>query len=227
MLAAVRRDGTALKFTPDELQRDREIVLAAVKQYGPSLEFASDELKHDREIVLAAVSWRLDPFRAESGQLNWIAAVSEGNSLASVSDELQCDREIKLYVRSRGCALQFASDSLRRDRGVVLTAMLQDVSALRYADVSLQTDQRFLNEVSERRAAAQNASVDTRFTLDPSWDAPTAERFVRETFAASEANCGAATDLLRPPACCAPSLGTASRPWSCFRVHPAPQQHQR
>ena len=162
-----------------------------------------------------------------------LAAVKQnGISLQFASAEFFGDREIVLAaVRSRGCALPFAADSLRRDRGVVLTAMLQDVSALKYADVSLQTDQRFLNEVSERRAAAQNASVDTRFTLDPSWDAPTAERFVRETFAASgKLWCcdrpSAATSVLRPlvgysissvellsSASCAAATSALSRMW--------------
>ena len=42
-----------------------------------------------------------------------------------------------------------------------------------------------LREVSERRAVARCTSVDARFTLDPSWDAPTATNYVSEKFAAS------------------------------------------
>ena len=116
-----------------------------------------------------------------------LAAVKQsGGALQDVSNELRGDREIVLAaVSSFGYALQFAVRSLRSDRGVVLAAMLQDEIALRYADESLQSDQHFLREVSERRTVARYASVDARFTLDPSWDAPTAANFVSERFAAS------------------------------------------
>ena len=57
--------------------------------------------------------------------------------------------------------------------------------ALWYADKSLQCDERLLREVSERRTVARCTSVDARFTLDPSWDDPTATNFVTERFAAS------------------------------------------
>ena len=54
VLAAVKKDGQALRYAADELKADREIVLAAVKKYGRALNYASDELKKDKEIILAA-----------------------------------------------------------------------------------------------------------------------------------------------------------------------------
>ena len=198
-------NGHALQYTSDDLRSDREVVIAAVKQNGVALEYASRELLSDRDFMLAAV-----------GQ--------DGATLEYASDELRADREIVIAaVGHCGPALQFAANALRRDRGVVLAAMLQDESALQYADDSLPYDKRLLREVSERRATARYASVDTRFTLDPAWDAPTAARFVRERFAASGklAYGGPLYDreLVVPP-----SLGTASRPSHWFQIQRAQQQ---
>ena len=55
VLAAVKKDGLALRRASPELRADREIVLAAVAQNGWALEYASTELQADHEIVLAAV----------------------------------------------------------------------------------------------------------------------------------------------------------------------------
>ena len=138
-----------------------------MKQNGCALKYASNELLGDHEFILAAVK-------------------QNGCALQYASKELQSDREIVLAaLASFGGALQFADHSLRCDRGAVLAAMLQDESALRYADESLQSDQRLLCEASERHAVARHASVDARFTLDPSWDADTAANFVSERFAAT------------------------------------------
>ena len=113
-----------------------------------------------------------------------------------------------------------------------VAAMLQDESASQYAEESLRSDQRLLREVSERRAA-QNASVDTRFTLDPAWDGPTAARFASEKFASSgKLRCcdrpSAPASVLCPlvgyrvasiellsSAPCAAATSTLSRMWGC------------
>jgi hypothetical protein len=55
MLAAVRKDSTALQYVSQEIQSDRDVVLAAVMRNGKVLEYASTELQGDLEVVLAAV----------------------------------------------------------------------------------------------------------------------------------------------------------------------------
>ena len=54
MLAAVTRNGGALKYASENLKRDRSIVFAAVTQDGRALQYASEDLKRDRDVVLAA-----------------------------------------------------------------------------------------------------------------------------------------------------------------------------
>ena len=55
VLAALRRNGNALKDVDEALKRDREIVLAAVQQAGHALQYADEPLRKDRTIVLEAV----------------------------------------------------------------------------------------------------------------------------------------------------------------------------
>ena len=56
MLAAVKGNGSALKYASVELLGDREVVLTAVKDTGWALRFASTALRANREVVLAAVN---------------------------------------------------------------------------------------------------------------------------------------------------------------------------
>ena len=55
VLAALRQNGHALHWIPDELLLDREVALAAVKQNGRALRYLGDEFREDEEIVLTAV----------------------------------------------------------------------------------------------------------------------------------------------------------------------------
>jgi len=56
VLAAVRKNGTALRFVSDAFKADREIAAAAVKQTGIALKYASVTLQDDIEFVLVALS---------------------------------------------------------------------------------------------------------------------------------------------------------------------------
>ena len=58
VLAAVEKEGYALRYASDELRNDREVVLAAVAQDAYALKYASGALRADRDIALAAVSAR-------------------------------------------------------------------------------------------------------------------------------------------------------------------------
>ena len=246
VLAAVEQNYLALTFASDEMRSDREIVLAAVKQNGRALEYASDEMRSDHDIVLAAVNQDGSALKYASDELQSdhgvaLAAVKQdGWALEFASDELRSDRDVVFAaVGSRGRALQLADSTLRRDRGIVIAAALQDKCALKYADDCLRFDERLLREVDERAAAARYSATDTRFILDPSWDAATAARFVSERFAASgKLACGhgpsAPASLLRPlvgyrissiellsNATCAAATSALSRVWESAPRHSA------
>ena len=51
VLAAVQKDGYALRYAAEELKKDREVVLAAVQQDGTALLFVAEEMKNDQELL--------------------------------------------------------------------------------------------------------------------------------------------------------------------------------
>ena len=51
-IAAVKKNGNALKHASAQLRSDREVVLAAVCNDGNTMLYASPELKADREFVM-------------------------------------------------------------------------------------------------------------------------------------------------------------------------------
>lgn len=102
VLAAVSKDGWALRYASKELRADHDVVLAAVSDIGQALEYASDELRSDRDIVLAAVK-------------------RGGSALKYASDELRADRDVVLaaLVYASSDALAYASGSVTGDLEVL------------------------------------------------------------------------------------------------------------
>ena len=175
-----------------------------------------------------------------------LAAVRQnGLALKFASDELKSDREIVMVaVGSCWRALEFAGCKFKFDREIAFTAMLQDSGALQYVDKSLRCDERLLHEVSQWAAAAKRTAADTRFTLDPSWDAATAAKYVSEKFTASGKlgfiHDASAPTLLRPlvgyrissiellsNATCAAATSALSRMWGLRQTESTPSSEQR
>ena len=77
VMAAVKRDESALNYASDKLKADKEIVMASVKHAGVSLSYADDSLQADREVVMTAVK------NDEGGQ-----------TLKFASAELQSDKKV-------------------------------------------------------------------------------------------------------------------------------------
>jgi hypothetical protein len=131
VLAAVSRNGYALRDAPPALQADKEVVLAAVLQRPGALLYASPGLQADKEVVLAAVS-------------------QQGNTLMSASPALKADKEVVLTaVSNNGSALQDASPALKADPEVVLAAISQNLRALRFTDPALRGNPEFLWRASK------------------------------------------------------------------------------
>ena len=57
-IATVRKNGQALKDTPEEMKEDRDVCKAAVAQNGhwQAIEWAFAEMKKDEQIIIAAAS---------------------------------------------------------------------------------------------------------------------------------------------------------------------------
>ena len=61
ILASVKKYGLILEFVPNKFKNDKEIVLQAVKNCGFSLKYASKKLRDDKDIILNAIKsdWAL------------------------------------------------------------------------------------------------------------------------------------------------------------------------
>eukprot|EP00747_Dinoflagellata_sp_TGD_P185428 gnl/TRDRNA2_/TRDRNA2_41981_c0_seq1.p1 gnl/TRDRNA2_/TRDRNA2_41981_c0~~gnl/TRDRNA2_/TRDRNA2_41981_c0_seq1.p1 ORF type:complete len:421 (-),score=66.40 gnl/TRDRNA2_/TRDRNA2_41981_c0_seq1:70-1332(-) len=124
--AAVGDDGWRLRLAAQELRDDPGIVSRAVSQSGCALQFASERLKMDRDIVLVAVN-------------------QDGRALRYVPPDLQKDTEVVSTAVSTSCKQKdfaglFATDELRNNRLVVLTAVQLDGRALEFAAPQLKRD---------------------------------------------------------------------------------------
>jgi len=96
-----------LEFCPDKFKNDKEIMLAAVKKWGKNFKWASIELKQNKEIILTAISHPEEPI-----------------SLLYVDDKFRDNRDVVIVaVKRDGENLKRASNRLKRDREIVLTAM--------------------------------------------------------------------------------------------------------
>lgn len=121
VLAAVRRNGFALKHASKRLRADREVVLAAVRENFYSLEHASIDLRADRDFLLT------------------ISHEGIAIPLGVISEELRADREIVMLAVSReGESLRYASENLRADEEVVLAAVrCSGVFAMSHVSINL------------------------------------------------------------------------------------------
>ena len=132
VLAAVRRRGCELDYAPGQLKKDREVVLAAVGQKGLALEHASEELQNDREVVLAAVK-------------------QDGGVLKSVSDKFKNDREVILAaVKQDPTTVVHASIEIRLDFDFLIELVVQVPKALRFIGVEFRVDESFNRKVIAR-----------------------------------------------------------------------------
>ena len=89
-----------LKEYPDELRRNKQIVLEILKKNGSELIYVSEELRSDKEVVLEAVK-------------------QNGRTLYNASNDLKSDKEVVLVsVRNDAIFLNYASESLKSDKKI-------------------------------------------------------------------------------------------------------------
>lgn len=136
ILSVVREQGSSLKYADAGLQKNKEVVLAAVLQSGSSLEFADKTLKRDKEIVIAALK---NSKKYPSLTFQWA-----DKSFRSAKDVML------VVVGLDGSLLRFADNKLKKDKEVVLAAVLSfsGVNALKYVDDTLLKDRVFLLSVA-------------------------------------------------------------------------------
>ncbi len=100
MKKIVVRRGECLKFAPDSLRSDGNIVLKAVKSCPSVIAYASDGLQNDRKFVKQAVNqngavieYVRDRFKNDKG-IALLAVRKDGGNLSFLSEEMQSDVDV-------------------------------------------------------------------------------------------------------------------------------------
>ncbi len=100
MKKLVVRRGECLRFAPDSLKSDRDIVLKAAKSDPSAFTSASEELQNDRRLVKQAVNlnsgvirYVKERFRNDKG-IALLAVRKDGGNLSFLSKEMQSDVDV-------------------------------------------------------------------------------------------------------------------------------------
>jgi hypothetical protein len=162
--ALVEKHGLALEIVPEPLRDNKEVVLAAVREYGGALRYASEKLRDDAKVVLEAIGSTVRSIEYASTRLKSdreivLKALSQEASwdmLANVDPSFRSDLQMVMAaVSNTGCALEHASDNLKEDRDVCLTAVKQDGKAIQYVgDCLFQDDREIALEAAKSNSEA-------------------------------------------------------------------------
>ncbi len=166
--AAVR--GDVLKYMKEDYQSDRGIVLAAVKSEGSAIKWADKAFCNDPDIALAAVTQNGEAYlyvhpRLQKQSKYVMAAIKScPYALQWAPQSMKQNKKIVLAaVRKYGAQLRFADWKIRNDREVVLTAVKNFPMAIQYASYNLRDDfEVFMNAVQKNGAALEYAGLAMR-----------------------------------------------------------------
>jgi predicted nucleic acid-binding Zn-ribbon protein len=172
VVAAVAKDGRALKYAPKQFKQDAEVVLAAVNRAGWLLQYAHHDMQANFDVVFAAATQDGTAIRHASYALQRnkqiVLAALKTFSYALTAfnaDELWNDKEFVLAaVNSDGRMLIHAPPLLRADKDVVLAACTQNLRAMKYANsyesLSFSSQGSFVQETSLQQSFGQGPLTD-------------------------------------------------------------------
>lgn len=168
--SVISRRGWYLRYLPQKLQGNRDIVLAAVKHNGQAIFYASDALRRDTEVVKAAIV--SDPcafplsLLTDNMEIATMAVKARPHLISNISNRLHRDKNFALEVvgqygsilrymsptlyddedvvlaacKGNGASLSLASERLRDNKDVVIAAVSSLGISLRYASERLRND---------------------------------------------------------------------------------------
>ena len=147
MKKIIVRRGECLRFAPDSLRADRDIVLKAAKNCPSAFLYASDELRNDRKLTKQAVNlnsgviqYVKEEFRSDKG-IGLLAVRKDGGNIAFLSEELQNDVDvIEASLGGNLYHLRYASEKVRGNREIAMKALSQYGSVLEYLPERLRAD---------------------------------------------------------------------------------------
>jgi hypothetical protein len=158
MLKAVKLNGTCLRYAGPDVLADREVVLQALRtghnfkvtgggMVHTALQYVkSAELLDDRELIMEAVNadnYGKNPDRIRGKDDS--GYVGSGSALEYASDRLKGDREIVITaVKNMGWVFAYASPELKADKEFVKLVVQEAKDNLAQASAELQQDEELL-----------------------------------------------------------------------------------
>ncbi len=150
VMAAVKNKGTALQFASESLKREKDIILQAVKNNGEVIfELESEQI--DKDIVLAAVSNgdyiidRIDKKYQNDNDIIIAAGLRNPNEIEYLKNQPSIhNKKDMLELLKKGASLKLASDKLRDDKELVLTAISISAKNIEYASKRLKNNKEIM-----------------------------------------------------------------------------------
>lgn len=107
---------------PDEVRKDRDLLMLALTTNGMALEFVEEPMREDRDLALTAV-------------------LNTGKALQFVKEVYRDEEEFVMEaVKNYGLAMQFCASRLRKDKNLALVALENDGWALHWIAEELKGD---------------------------------------------------------------------------------------
>ncbi|MDX2346902.1 MAG: DUF4116 domain-containing protein [Legionella sp.] len=149
LLAAVKKNGHALKSASNLLKNDKQVVLAAVSKNGKALRHASKALRNDKQVVLTAINQNIQAIKYASNELKLddaviLTALREYTFIANKTPlkaiQKNPDREALLNKIETSCGRILKELNIEHDRDIVLVSVNQNGLILKYASDGLKAD---------------------------------------------------------------------------------------
>lgn len=140
-----------LKYFPEELKNDDEIVLFLIRQKGYVLEHAHSRFREDKKVVLATIKQHPGEFKYASVELRaseevvYTAVKLDGWALEHADEKFRSNKKIVLAAvkRSPG-TLDLASPELQKDRDIILARLENACFSLKDASDKIKADEEIV-----------------------------------------------------------------------------------
>ena len=150
----VKQNSGYFEYFCDELRDDEDIARIDVSKQWGMLEYCSDRLKDERDIVRLAVGQKGTAIYYASGnmknnaEMGRFAVSKTGEAYRYLSDKLRDDKEITLIAVEdpKALAIQHASDRLKNDIDVAVSAVRANGKAIEYVSIENRSQHSVISE---------------------------------------------------------------------------------
>eukprot|EP00405_Crypthecodinium_cohnii_P009302 CAMPEP_0206429424 /NCGR_PEP_ID=MMETSP0324_2-20121206/6232_1 /ASSEMBLY_ACC=CAM_ASM_000836 /TAXON_ID=2866 /ORGANISM="Crypthecodinium cohnii, Strain Seligo" /LENGTH=383 /DNA_ID=CAMNT_0053895101 /DNA_START=327 /DNA_END=1475 /DNA_ORIENTATION=- len=163
LIAELHADPWYLSRVPEELRREKEVVMIAVRGHGGTLRYADAELQSDPEVVLAALDKSHSSLQHAGDSLktnkDFVMKAMGVNPLALEFLQPPMNTDIDVIVEAAlhdSFAVRFIPPHLLEDREAMLKVIQKNGRALEFVDSSLREDKSFVLEAVKQVSSAMD-----------------------------------------------------------------------